>query len=187
MRTKINILLISSLIIAAAFISCNNIKESIERDLFITPDSISFTIPKITSTASGTLLGDLNTKNLNLDSLINNNAPRFGLKNVKNIRIKEFNLVLLDADSSNNIQNIENIIVKIQASGQTAQSIATANPSSGTVTNRLNVPITSGSSDMKSFLTSSLFTYNITGKLRTATTRELKARVKVTYTVTVSL
>lgn len=187
MRTKINTLLASALIIATVLLSCNNIKESIERDLFITPaDGISFTIPKITSTESGTILGDLNVKNLNLDSLINKESSRFGLSNVKNIRIKEFNLELLDADSLNNIQNIENIIVKLKTSGQADQSIATVNPPNTRAT-KLSIPITSGSSDVRSFLTSSSFTYNLSAKLRTATTKELKARVKVTYAIRVGL
>jgi hypothetical protein len=187
MRTKINTLLASALIIATVLLSCNNIKESIERDLFITPaDGISFTIPKIASTESGTLIGDLNVKNLNLDSLINKESSSFGLSNVKNIRIKEFNLELLDADSLNNIQNIENIIVKLQASGQTEQSIATVNPPNTRAT-KITIPITSGSSDVRSFLTSPSFTYNLSAKLRTATTKELKARVKVTYAIRVGL
>lgn len=188
MSTKIKTLLASALIIITILLSCNNIKESIERDLFITPTGgISFTIPKISSTESGAVIGDLNVKNLNLDSLINNASPRFGLKNVKTIRIKEFNLELLDADSLNNIQNIENIIVKIQTSGQTAQSIATANPSSNVVTSKLNIPITTGNSDVRSFLTSPSFSYNLSAKLRTATTKELKARATVTYTISVGL
>ncbi len=188
MRTKIKTLLASALIITTILLSCNNIKESIERDLFITPTGgISFTIPKISSTESGTVIGDLNVKNLNLDSLINNASPRFGLKNVKTIRIKEFNLEFLNADSLNNIQNIENIIVKIQASGQTAQSIATANPSSNVVTSKLSIPITAGNSDIRTFLTSTSFSYNLSAKLRTATTKELKARATVTYTISVGL
>jgi hypothetical protein len=187
MRTKINTLLASALIIATVLLSCNNIKESIERDLFITPaEGISFTIPKITSTESGTILGNLNVKNFNLDSLINKESSKFGLGNVKNIRIKEFNLELLDADSLNNIQNIENIIVKLQASGQADQSIATVNPPNTRAT-KLSIPITSGSSDVRTFLTSSSFTYNLSAKLRTATTKELKARVKVTYAIRVGL
>ncbi|ATP56603.1 hypothetical protein CPT03_09010 [Pedobacter ginsengisoli] len=188
MRTKIKTLLASALIITTILLSCNNIKESIERDLFITPTGgISFTIPKISSTESGAVIGDLNVKNLNLDSLINNASPRFGLKNVKTIRIKEFNLEFLNADSLNNIQNIENIIVKIQASGQTVQSIATANPSSNVVTSKLSIPITAGNSDIRAFLTSTSFSYNLSAKLRTATTKELKARATVTYTISVGL
>lgn len=187
MRTKINTLLVSALIIATVLLSCNNIKESIERDLFITPaGGISFTIPKISSTESGTILGDLNVKNFNLDSLINKESSRFGLKNVKNIRIKEFNLELLDTNSLNNIQNIENIIVKIKASGQTDQSIATVNPPN-TKAAKLTIPITSGNADVRSFLTSSSFTYSLSAKLRTPTTKELKARATVTYAIRVGL
>jgi len=186
MRTKINILQASALIIVAVLFSCNNISESIQRDVYIYPKAVSFTIPKITNTDSVILIGDLNIKSLNLDSLIKDEAKRFGASNVKNIKIKEFKLELIDADSLNNIQNIETITVKIKASEQADQSIATAAPSNSRTT-KLTIPIVSGGSDLRTFLTSPSFSYSLSGELRTATTKELKAQVSATYTVTVGL
>lgn len=186
MRTKINILLATALIITAVFFSCNNISESIQRDIFISPKPVSFTIPKISLTDSLMPIGNLNVKSLNLDSLINIQTEKFGAKNIKSIKIKDFKLALLDTNSLNNIQNIEIITVKINATGQKEQSIATAAPSDSKAA-LLTIPLVSGISDLKSFLTSPSFNYSLTGELRTATTKELKAQVTATYVVTVSL
>lgn len=186
MRTKINILLASALIITAVLFSCNNISESIQRDIFISPKPVSFTIPKITDTDSLMSIGNLNIKSLNLDSLINIQTEKFGAKNIKSIKIKEFKLELLNADSLNNIQNIETISLKINTAGQPDQSIATAAPSDSRAT-KLTIPLVSGIPDLKSFLTSPSFNYSLTGELRTATTKELKAQVTAMYIVTVNL
>lgn len=186
MRTKINILQASALIIITVLFSCNKISESIQRDVYIYPKAISFTIPKITNTDSVMLVGDLNIKSLNLDSLIKKQSDKFGVANVKSIKIKEFKLELLNADSLNNIQNIETITVKIKAPGQPDQSIATAAPSNSRAT-KLTIPLVSEGSELKTFFTSPSFSYSLSGVLRTATTKELKAQVSATYTVTVGL
>ncbi|WP_214226795.1 hypothetical protein [Pedobacter sp. B4-66] len=186
MRTKINILLTSALIITAVLFSCNNISESIQRDIFISPKPVAFTIPKISDTDSIILIKDINTKSLNLDSLINGQVDKFGAKNIKNIKIKDFKLALLDTNSLNNIQNIETIIVTIKASGQDSLIIARTNPSASKAA-KLTIPLVSGISDLKGFLTSPSFNYKLTGILRTATTKELKAEITATYTVTVGL
>jgi len=186
MRTKTNILLASALIITAVLLSCNNISESIQRDVFINTKAISFTIPKISDTDSIILIKDINTKSLNLDSLINGQSDKFGAKNIKGIKIKDFKLALLDTNSLNNIQNIETIIVTVRASGQDSLIIARTNPSN-TKASKLTIPIVTGSPDLKTYLTSPTFSYNLTGILRTATTKELKAEVTATYTVTVGL
>lgn len=186
MRTKINILLASALIITAVLFSCNNINESIQRDVFISPKPVAFTIPKITETDSIMLIGDLNIKSLNLDSMINGQSDKFGAENIKSIKIKDFKLELLDTNSLNNIQNIQTIIVNLKASEQKDLTIAGANPSNSK-TDKLTLQIVSGSPDLRAFLTSPSFTYNLTGVFREATTKELKAQVSATYTVTVGL
>lgn len=186
MRTKTNILLASALIITVVLLSCNNISESIQRDVFINPKAISFTIPKISDTDSIILIKDINTKSLNLDSLINGQSDKFGAKNIKSIKIKDFKLALLDTNSLNNIQNIETIIVTIRASGQDTLIIARTNPSNSKAS-KLTIPIVTGSPDVKTYLTSPAFSYNLTGILRTATTKELKAEITATYTITVGL
>lgn len=186
MRTKINILLASALIITAVLFSCNNINESIQRDVFVSPKPVSFTIPKITEINSIMLIGDLNIKSLNLDSLISNQSDKFGAENIKSIKIKDFKLELLDTNSVNNIQNIQTIIVKLKAADQEDLTIAGANPSNSKA-DKLTIPIVSGSNNLKTFITSPSFIYNLTGIFRTVTTKELKAQVTATYTVTVGL
>jgi hypothetical protein len=182
---KNSTILLSAMALLITFSSCKKIKEATQRDIQITPTAITFTIPIITSTAAGTSFGTYN-ESLDLDALIKTYASEFGEDNVKNIKISSVTLELLNQDADNNVQNFESINVALQTGSGAPVTIAAAASIPNTSAPSITVPV-SGTTDLKSYLGATSFSYAVTGKLRKATTKVLNAKLTAQYTATVGL
>ncbi|WP_316788135.1 hypothetical protein [Pedobacter frigoris] len=186
MNIKISTLLTSAVALMIAFSSCNKIKEATQRDISISPAGVTFTVPIITSLDAGTTIGTVPVT-IDLDALIKAQASKFGISNVRNVRITGVKIKLNDSDDTNNFANLENLTAKIKASGQSDVTVASVPSNPDTKSSELTIPITGGNAELKSFVTASSFSYVLTGKARRVTTKPLSATATFTYTLTVGL
>lgn len=185
MKIKISTLLTLAIASIFALSSCNKIKEATQRDIAISPDGVDFVIPVVNTTNEGSAMGTLQV-NMNLDALIKEKASKFGISNVKNVRITGVKIKLNNTDDANNCTNLENLTAKIKLN-TTETVVASIVNNTSTNKTELTIPITAGSTELKSFVTANSFSYVLTGKARTVTTKALNATATFTYTLTVGL
>ncbi|WP_316813343.1 hypothetical protein [Pedobacter heparinus] len=183
---KKNLLLSLTLILLMAATSCNKIKEATERDINITPDAVEFTMPKIISTTELKVV-DVAAP-IDIDAMIKAKADQFGVKNLRNVRITSLKLDIISGmDDANNFANIESLSAKIEATGQAALTIASVANNPDVKAGTLVIPVTAGSTELKSYLTAGNFKYTLSFKARRVTDKELRIRATATYQLTVGL
>lgn len=183
---KKNLLLSLTLILLMATTACNKIKEATERDINITPDAVEFTVPKITTTAELKVI-DVSAP-IDLDAIIKAKADQFGVKNLRNVRITSLKLDIISGmDDANNFANVESVSAKIEATGQAPLTIASATNNPDVKAGTLVIPVTAGTAELKSYLTSGDFKYTLSFKARRVTEKELRLRATATYQFTVGL
>lgn len=177
-----------TLAIAAIFTfsSCSKIKEAMQRDIAISPTGVTFTVPIITSLNAGTTIGTVPVT-MDLDALIKAQASKFGIDNVKNVKITGLKIKLNDSDATNNFANLESLSATIKANGQSDVVVAAVTNNADAEKSELTIPITQGNAELKGFVTSTSFSYILAGKARRVTTKPLSATATFTYTLTVSL
>jgi hypothetical protein len=192
MTIKPGRLLKASIILLTAFASCKE-TEKIKRDIIITPAGSEFTIPVISNTNSGQLAGAFEAS-VNVEEEMHKVTGEFGINNITDLRITALKLELVDTPitEENNLGNLEGIQAEISGGGKKVTlTRVTDNPSSRTGSVMLPVSASGGvfdgipNTDLKDILNASPFNYDIRVKLRKPTTKELKARVTASYTVTV--
>jgi hypothetical protein len=167
-----------SIVCAFTFSSCEKIKEKVFESFTATGADFKFTIPVITSTSTETAIGTTNL-NFNLDSTIKAaTGGIFGVDILKQVNPEEITLTLLNPDQANNLANFESLNVKIsaQGSGNPTFIASMANPDTYAETVNLTVD---KSKQLLNFLKSSSITYEVTGKARRATTKQLNAQLVV--------
>ncbi|TKC09340.1 hypothetical protein [Pedobacter frigoris] len=185
MNIKISTLFTSAVALMIAFSSCSKIKEATQRDISISPAGVTFTVPIITSLNAGTTIGTVPVT-MDLDALIKAQASKFGISNVKNVRITGVKIKLNDSDATNNFANLENLSATIK-SNTSEVVVASVTGNADAEKSELTIPITGGNAELKSFVTASSFSYVLTGKARRVTTKPLSATATFTYTLTVGL
>jgi hypothetical protein len=183
---KRNLLLSLSLVLFIAVTSsCSKIKEATERDIDITPGAVEFTVPVITSTTALNVISV--SAPIDIDAMIKANASQFGVKNLRNVKITSLKLEIISGmDDANNFANLETVSAKVEATGQSALTIASVN-NPDVKANTLVVPITAGTTELKSYLTSGNFKYILSLKARRQTEKELRVKATASYELTVGL
>lgn len=180
--TKIT-LIISTIVV---FGSCSKINESTQMDIAVSSPASAFNIPIISSTATGSTIAGINL-NLNLDSLIKAQAPRFSPTNITSIKLTSFRVALTDSvEAENNFGNIENLTVTLQAAGQTSNTVAALSLPDNIV-GGVDIAIAATDNDLRPYFSGTQLRYVITGKLRRATTKILKAKVTSSYRLKLNL
>ena len=183
---KKNLLSSLTLILLMATMSCNKIKEATERDIDITPDAVEFTVPKITTTAELKVI-DVSAP-IDIDAIIKAKADQFGVKNLRNVRVTSLKLdIISGSDDANNFANVESVSAKVEATGQTALTIASVANNPDVKATTLVIPVTAGTAELKSYLTSGNFKYTLSFKARRQTEKELRVKATATYQFTVGL
>jgi hypothetical protein len=184
MNIKPGRLLKASIILLTAFASCKE-TETIKRDIIITPAGSEFTIPVISNTNSGQLAGSFEAS-VDIEKEMHKVTGEFGLQNITDLRITAFKLELVDTPimEDNNLGNFEGIQVEISSAGKKA-TLARVTDNSSAKSGSILVPGSVSTADLKEILAASPFNYDIRVKLRKPTTKELKAKVTASYTITV--
>ncbi|RRN76321.1 hypothetical protein EIM50_25285 [Pseudoxanthomonas sp. SGD-10] len=154
-----------------SFSSCDKVKDAIQADVDITPNSVTFEIPAITTTEEQVIAGAENISALDLAKY----------KGLKSVVVKSIKVELLEQNPSANFKALEKISVEL-ASGSTTKVLATkTNNDFETNQYSLELPI-NGTFDIKDLVKNS-FSYKITGKAKHTTMQSVPAKLTVVYTV----
>lgn len=184
MTIKPGTLLKASIILLTVFASCKE-TESIKRDIIITPAGSEFTIPVISNTNNGQVAGAFEAS-VDIEQEMHKVTGEFGLDNINDLRITALKLELVDTPimDDNNLGNFEGIQVEISSAGKKA-TLARVTDNSSAKSGSIMVPGGVSTADLKEILNAPSFKYDIRVKLRKPTTKELKAKVTASYTITV--
>lgn len=164
------------------FISCKKILSKLLPPFETTTGEITMSIPVIPFSNISGFLGS-KTMYYNLDSNIKaRTGGNFGISDVSYVKVKNFNMTVLNSDQNNNISNLQSIVIDILSNSNSSPlTIATASIPDGT-SNNLSIDV-AGQPDILSFLRGTQITYNFSGQVRRATTHPLDISVVVTVIV----
>ena len=175
------LLLIGSVVVAS---SCKKLEEATNQNISLTSAEITLSIASKGTSATAVELSST-TSASELDALIKKEAPSFGLKNVKSLKIKTLTATITaGSNATNSFSNLQDISAVISGAGNPFTASYTGTPSAGSTT--LNLTVDS-SVDLKDLISSSSITYTLKGKINTAITNNLTVKLKATYDVVVGL
>jgi hypothetical protein len=178
--------LVFTLIFATGFLtSCNKIKENLKADFDYEAEAITLTIPAVPVVGDGI---ELTTEvAMDLDAIIQQNAPLVSANNVRQINLTGITVELADADEDNNLQNLETIRVAVGADGVGEQVIAEIADNPDVYETSLSIPVTDGAVDLKPYIMKKKFDYTLHVKPRRGTTKSLNVTIKTFYTFVVGM
>ena len=172
--------------------SCDKIKDNVKiPDINYTGASADIIIPASAAGATG----DLATVAIsyNIDSMISANTQSLPFKvsysDIKSVKLTSMVLTIADSDVdvNNNFGNFSVVgaTFNTDASGGSLQpyNVTYIDPNPAVYTNVLDVPLIDKDKDLKQYFGAGklMFTYAVTGTLRTATTHTLHVHIDVTY------
>lgn len=165
----------------ASFVSCDKVKDLATISITLDNADGEFTIPVIPVPGSAAL-GAAEVP-VNLDSVIKEQNTQFSTNNIKEVRIKSCELIMLDGNSDNNFSALESCSIQISSDKNTEpQTMAEVSNNPDTEAYTLNLPVNSGVELKSYFLNATRFTYVVTGTARKATDKPIRCQVKVKYT-----
>jgi hypothetical protein len=180
-------LFIFSSLLVSLILSCGT-KESIQRDINIETDSISFTFPVVTDTISTSLnLASISTT-VSLDNIIKSQTnEQFGIADLRAAHIIGFKIKLTKPDTSktnyNNLRVYSALALGLSSPTGNAIPVGVLNNNPDLYSTGLSIPITN-TSDLKSSLNSNV-TYLITGGAIRKNTKTMAAKAVIQYQLTI--
>ena len=170
------------LLSAVAFISCKKLLKNLLQPFETTTGEITMTIPTIPSSNISGYLGS-KTMYYNLDSTIKaKTGGSFGINDVSYVKIKSFNMTVLNGDADNNISNLQSLSIDISSNNNsTPQTLASTSIADGT-NNNLIIEVPS-QPDILVYLKGTQIKYDFSGQIRRATTHPMDIAVVVTVIV----
>lgn len=160
--------------------SCEKAKDKLFPSFETNAGTLLVNVPVVASTANEVALGNT-TVSFNLDSTIKAYTNgSFSISNANSVKIKDITLTVLNGDQENNISNFESAKVTIASNANSSPAvIASANLMD------INQPavINGNGTELKGYLQGGQITYNVSGKARRATTKELQASISVVLSI----
>jgi hypothetical protein len=177
MRKTYLFLTLMSVVVTIAFSSCEKIKEKLFEAFTAKGADVQFTIPVIATTNEVTI--GTSSVNFNVDSTIKaNTGGAFGVGILDQVNPEEVTLSLLNADQLNNLANFESFKVQVTTSNNSNPIViaSMSNPDTFGTTVNLTVDNTKQLLDL---LKASSVRYDVIGKARRITTKQLNAQLVV--------
>ena len=173
---------VAAIIGVSSLQSCTKLAKNLQYDLNLQTASVQVTIP-VTSDTSVTA-GATQTNYYNVDSFIKaNTANVLGLANITSAKIKSCTITLDSGYSAdNNFANFRSCSASVYSSSNATPYLLSVANNPDTYATTLSLPVDT-TTDLKSYLTGSNFTYNVAGHLRRPTTQVIKATVQFAFTV----
>lgn len=186
---KANLLLIVATLILA-FSSCNKISEDLQRDLIISPDSMSFSIPPMIANGDSIVIDNLPATVNIADSIKKETVDEFNADHIKAVRLSNFTIDLVrhKNDTINNRSNFNSIdFVKANLNNGTQKdNLASVTNSSSldVFTAKLTLNQVMETSTLKTYLSNGTLRYSLIIKPRKSTIDTIKAKIGTSYTLT---
>jgi len=168
----------------AIFSSCNKTIDGVGINIGMQSATADFTIPVITSTNDTSFVA-FNTY-LNVDSIIRANSS-FSANNIKAAKLTSVTVQVNDGDAVNNFGALQSYKVTFSSNNKPDMIVVAQNdnnPDDGAT--QVSLPVNT-SQELKDYFKASMFSYNISGKMRRATTKELNCHAVIKYNVKVGL
>jgi hypothetical protein len=167
------------------YTSCSKIDDSTELNIVISPDTIRYTIPIITSLDTGYNIASIPLR-LNLDSMIKLQNKRFSAADIETIKLNSFRMNLSDIDTAYTFANFQNLSLTFEGNGETSKQLASSNFPDSKV-KVLNLPITDTDNNLKTKTSGGLVNVKLKGKLRRATAKPYAIKATAAFRVTLKL
>ena len=177
---------LSGILALCLFYSCSKVNESIQRDIVLSSGPVTFNIPVISVFTDSTLvkLGTFNAS-ANLDEMIKSETQHeFGAANILNIKISQLTLELSETDTVNSLGNFLLLNAQLVKGSDAPITLASKDNNPTSTAKIINLPIVSGSRDLKQYLEGTNTSYTINAIVQSATTKVMKATVTPYYTIT---
>jgi hypothetical protein len=169
-------------LILSAISSCTEeVRKKLLPSFNVDVPGIKLSIPPIKFVSEKELpIGSLKTP-LNLDSTIKANTHgTFGANSVTSVKVKQIIIKLLNADQKNNLSNFESARMKIYNDTSEAQILNLHFPTNYTD----SISVTPANHpEISTFLKGSSLSYNLYWKNRSTTSKYLKLKVDITFSV----
>lgn len=181
MLPKISIALAA--IACSMLASCTKLADNLQYNLDMQTAEVDVLIPSSSDTTAN--ISGTESNSYNIDSFIRaNTGAALGISNISSAKMKSCVLTLTNANSANNFQNFKSCFGSFYTSSNTSPymvSIANNPDSYNTI---LSLPVDT-TTELKSYLTATNFTYRLGGKLRRATTDTLHCKAKFVFHIVV--
>lgn len=180
-------LLLIFFLLTGLILSCGT-KESIQRDINIETDSISFTFPVITDSITNPQNFATISTGVSLDEIIKTQTDhQFDLSTLKSARVIGFKIKLTTPDTSktnyNNLRVFSTLSLGLKPEKGETINIGSLNNNPDLYSTRLSIPITN-KSDLVTYLSSNI-SYIVTGAVIRKNTKEMKAKAVIQYQLNV--
>lgn len=166
-------------------LSCDKLKELAKAKFNMVNDTVEIIIP-----ASGSSLTYSKSESfkLNLDSLVKAQNIDLSQENIKSFKLNSAEVSLLNADTANNFANIQSCTISFYTNvNMTATQIGNLANNPNVYATTLNIPVDQ-TVDLKEYVkTANTFYYSVAGSLRVKTSKDLKMKIKVNYSVEAGL
>ncbi len=172
--------ILSAVAIVAVVASCN-VKDTIKNAIKVsfTTDAVEgqFTVPPITNTSTEQSLGAL-TYNLNLDSTIKAETNNeFSISDINTVKLQSAVASIQNPDSANNVANFESAILRLTSSNAPEINLQIDNILD-TYATKFVFPV-ADLPNLQGYLSGGNYTYELRGKLRRPTTKDLTVNLRV--------
>lgn len=163
-------------ITALLFASCDKVEQLLFQP-FESPLNFEVTIPAIANTTSEAAMGGTNVSYNLEDEIRKNTENHFGAGIVGAMYISNVAITLLESENDNSLNNFEYIKLNV-SNGTNSAAFGPFNVPAGSLM-AVTFPV-SNSANIKPYFSGTSVNFNMTGKLKKATTRSLRARVSAT-------
>ena len=160
--------------------SCEKAKALIFPSFEAAAGEAVLNIPVISNTTTEATVGST-TMNFNLDSTIKaNTAGEFSISHAESVIVKNIVLEVLNGDQESNISNFESVKVSLSSNSNTTPATLVS-----TTLVDVNQPqvINGNGTELKEYLKGSTLTYNVAGKLRRETKKNLQLQMSLILSV----
>jgi len=167
------------------YTSCSKIDDSTELNIVISPDTIVYTIPTISSLDTGYNIASIPLR-LNLDSMIKLQNKRFSAADIQSIKLNSFRMNLVEKDTAYTFANFQNLSLTLRGNGETSRQLASSNFPDSKV-KVLTIPITDTDNNLKTTTSGGLVNIILKGQVRRVTTKPYVIKSTATFRVTLKL
>jgi hypothetical protein len=161
--------------------SCNKALQNLHFNLGMQTQTVTIKIPP--SPAGNVSIGPV-VSPYNVDSFIKaQTGQQLGISNVSSVKVASCILTLDNATQTNSFGNFESCSASFFSNTNSTPYTMSITDNPATFATTLSLPV-DANAELKSYI-GDVFTYNVAGKIRTATTDTLSCTVKITYSLVV--
>lgn len=175
----------SSIVLVLTYVSCSKISDTLQMDIVVT-DTISFEVPIITNFTDTVFISNIEGS-VNFADQLNDQKRALSISNLKNVKLKSFDLDLISessvVDTANTFGKLQFIKLQIP-DGVKSDSLARINITSSAISTSLALTPVISPETLKRHVTGPPLSYKLSIKAKSQTTSKLKVKGTAIYIAT---